>query len=137
MKFITLILLAVLNFSQAEVQLPLEKILSQKDFNNYQKKVKYNDRIEVLRKALEKKSKRVHSMVERLEPDPVTLLLRELRGIISAAHQLSLEESNEKELRHKEVKRMEIALRKLGEDLDDLKLQFPYERRSPFELTRL
>jgi hypothetical protein len=135
MKFFALILLSALTFPQAEVQLPLDKILSQKDFNNYQKKEKYNDRVEILRKALEKKSKRLHSMVERLESDPVILLLRELRGIISAAHELSMEESNEKELRHKEVKRMEIALRKLGEDLDDLKLQFPYERRSPFELT--
>ena len=121
---------------QADNQIPLQEILNRKDFSNYSKKEKYNDRIEVLRKALEKKSKALHPLIDKQDLAPADRALLEIRTIISVAAGISAEESNEKELRHKEVKRMEIVLRKLSEDLDDLKMEFPYENRTPFESTR-
>ena len=136
MKLFLLFFIFGISSPQGDSQIPLHEILNRKDFSNYSKKEKYNDRIEILRKGLEKRTKTLHPLVKKLDTDSVDRALREIRTIISIATELSSKESNEKELRHKEVKKMEIVLRKLSEDLEDLKLGFPYENRSPFELTR-
>jgi len=115
---------------------PLQEALNRKAYSDYREEGKYHNRIEILRKALEKKMKVLQSLVNQHQEDSVRRLLAQCRTIISEAEEQTSQEKNEKELRHKEVKKMEIILRKLSDETEDLKLEFPLEARAPFEAVR-
>ena len=116
--------------------LPLEDVLSEKRLAKYQSKTKYHDRLKVLREALEDKSKRLPLLIDQRNLATIYRSLGEMRTICSYAMDISLKETNEKERRSKEVKKLEIVLRKLGEILGDTKLEVPLENRVPFEQTK-
>lgn len=119
-----------------EPLLPLDQVLSEKRLSQYHTKNRYRDRLKVLREALEARSKRLPSLIGQRNLATIYRSLSEMRTICSTAVEISVEEKNEKELRHKEVKKLEIVLRKLSEILDDTKLEVPLENRSPFDRTK-
>ncbi len=116
--------------------LPLEDVLSEKRLAKYQSKTKYHDRLKVLREALEARSKRLPLLIDQRNLATIYRSLGEMRTICSYAMDISLEETKEKERRSKEVKKLEIVLRKLGEILRDTKLEVPLENRAPFDQTK-
>jgi len=116
--------------------LPLEDVLSEKRLAKYQAATKYSKRIKVLREALESRTKQLPALIDQRNLATIYHGLGEMRTICSFAMDISVEETNEKERRNKEVKKLEIQLRKLGEILDDSKLEVPLENRAPFEQTK-
>ncbi len=116
--------------------LPLEDVLSEKRLAKYQTTTKYNTRLKILREALEIKTKQLPALIDQRNLANIYRSLSEMRTICSFAMDISLEETNEKNRRSKEVKKLEIRLRKLGEILNDSKLEVPLENRAPFEQTR-
>jgi hypothetical protein len=113
----------------------LEEILPNRTLLKYQKEQKYHNRIKILRKVCEANSKALVRHIEVRDIANSYRTLAAMRGLAFHALQDSLEEENKKERRHKEVKRLEIWLRKTEEDLDDLKLEVPLENRPQFEET--
>jgi len=116
--------------------LPLEEVLSEKSLAKYQTTTKYSTRLKVLREALEVRTKRLPALIDQRNLATIYRGLGEMRTICSFAMDISLAETNEKDRRSKEVKKLEIQLRKLGEILDDSKLEVPIENRAPFEQTK-
>jgi hypothetical protein len=102
----------------------------------YKRETKYHDRLEILRKDLEKKAKILPSCVDEMNMAKIFRNLAEIRGIANEAYLISEKESDENEQRHKEVKRLEIDLRRLGETIDNQSLAVPFEDRGQFELTK-
>ncbi|UCF36148.1 MAG: hypothetical protein JSU96_15175 [Acidobacteriota bacterium] len=120
---------------EVEDRLPLEETLSAKDWQKYQRETRYRNKIKIVRSGLEKKQKELDSRLGQRKLAAIYRTLAEIRGLAHHAAVLSSEESNPKELQHKEVKRLEIRLRKLSEHLEDQKLLVPYENRFHFENT--
>lgn len=118
-----------------EDRLPLEEILPEKSLLKYNKEEKYHNRIKILKKAFEANARVMAHYVGARDIANSYRCLAKLRGLAYHSMQASLEEKNAKELRHKEVKRLEIWLRKAEEDLEDLKLEVPLENRLQFEET--
>jgi hypothetical protein len=116
--------------------LPLDEVLSKKRLTEYYSKTKYRDRLKVLREALEVRTKRLPPLIDQRNLATIYRSLGEMRTICAQAMEISAEEANEKERRHKEVKKLEIVLRKLGEILDDTKMEVPLENRVPFDQTK-
>lgn len=116
-------------------RLPLEDLLTDKTLSKYKKEQKYHNRIKMLRKVFETNARSLVRNVEVRDIAKTYRSLAALRGIAFHSLQESLREENAKELRHKEVKRLEIWLRKTEEDLDDLKLEVPLENRVQFDET--
>lgn len=116
--------------------LPLDQVLSERRLSTYYGKSRYQDRLKVLREAIETRTKRLPALIDERNLATIYRSLGEMRTICSTAMEISLEATNEKERRHKEVKRMEIRLRKLSEILEDTKLEVPLENRVPFDETR-
>ena len=116
-------------------RLPLEQLLSEKDLAKFKKEEKYHNRLKIIRNTMESKNRLLRHYVDDTDIANSYRGLAALRGLAFHALQQSLEEKNRKELRHKEVKRLEIWLRKSEEELEDLKLEVPLENRFQFEET--
>jgi hypothetical protein len=116
--------------------LPLEEALSESRLAKYYSKTRYRDRLRVLREALEVRTKRLPTLIDQRNLATIYTNLGEIRTICTNALEISTAESNEKERRHKEVKKLEIVLRKLGEILEDTKMEVPLENRAPFDQTK-
>lgn len=112
--------------------IPLSQLLSGRNHQKYLRE-DYHDKIEILRKALERRSNILPNVVRQRDMDLIFQTLAEIRGLVAAGHQISLEVTDEDERRHKEVKKMEIELRKLNEELGDQKLAVPLEDRDEFD----
>ena len=113
-------------------RLPIEQVLTPRERSNLAQKTHYNDRIEVLRKAMERCSRRLERELENRNLAVIFRTLAEIRSISSVALDLSEDESDEKERRNKEVKKLEIYLRKLSEQLSSQMLSVPIENRPQF-----
>jgi len=116
-------------------RISLEELLPAKTLKQYQKEEKYHNRIKILRKVLEANARLLVHHVDGRNMADIYRSLAALRGLAFHSLQESLAEENRKELRHKEVKRLEIWLRKAEEDFEDLKLEVPLENRGQFEDT--
>ena len=86
-------------------------------------------------RGLEQTGRRLGPLTREEDLTPAYQVLRELDALCVFARDESEQETNAKELRHKEVKRLEIAVRKLLEELNDLKLVVNFQERSPYEQT--
>jgi len=118
-----------------EDRIPLEEVLPEKSLLKYNEEEKYHNRIKILKKAFEANARVMEHYVGVRDIANAYRSLAKLRSLAHHSMQASLKEENAKELRHKEVKRLEIWLRKTEEDLEDLKLEVPLENRLQFEET--
>lgn len=114
---------------------PLESLLGSNQYRNYNGKDRYRDRIEILRKAFESKAAILDSQVKAQRFDFALELLRHMRDLAHYVTEESLKEEDASELRHREVKRLEIELRRLTERINDYSLLIPFDEREPFEQT--
>ncbi len=116
-------------------RIPLEEILSETTLRRYKEEEKYHNRIKMLRKTFEANARILENHVDARDIVNSYRALAALRSLAFHSLQESREEKNEKELRHKEVKKLEIWLRKTEEELEELKLKVPLENRLQFEET--
>jgi len=121
--------------SGGEHRIPVERLLGAKDLAKFNRSKSYPSRIEILRKQIEARSKRIKSEIPKANLAAIFRTLAEFRGLVYEANELSLAETDEAARRHKEVKRLEIALRKLREQLSTLQLEVPLENRQQFVAT--
>jgi hypothetical protein len=112
------------------------QILSARNLAEYNSEDHYHSKVEILRKAIGRRSDRLPGQIERRDLTIISRTLEEIRGLVSSALQISLKETDKDERRHKEVKKLEIELRKLSTNLGDMALEVPLEDRAPFEETR-
>lgn len=118
-----------------EERLPLEQLLTAKQLGAFLQRPNYPDRLKILREALEQRARRLENEIRELNLAVVFRTLAEIRGVAAHAMELAQGQIPEKEKRHREVKRMEIALRKIAIQLGDQKLDVPLEERHQFEIT--
>ena len=113
----------------------LQELLTDRELENYYRKPKYQDRIDLFRKVFEHRTFQLRAHVHSSEMDKVTELLHHLEGLSHYAVRESSEVQNEKNLRSRQVKKLEIRLRKLVETLEDMATTVPYEYQERFAAT--
>ncbi len=121
---------------ESEETISLDELLGPRDLGRFYQRTRYRQRIEILRKAIEDRADRLGGEIEKRNLAVVFRTLAELRGLVHHALQLSLIESDEGEQMHREVRRLEIRLRRLSNQLETQQLGVPLENRGQFDLTR-
>jgi hypothetical protein len=109
----------------------LDEIFLPQTYKNYLK-ANYPEQLRIIRTAIQSVSTRLKIQISRGEQKEFIRSLAEIKTLSDEAFAKSEEVTSEKMLRHKEVKRMEIFLRKEIDLLEELKLEVPYEIRENF-----
>ena len=115
--------------------IPLDQLLSSREMAKFNREERYHSKLEILRKAIERRSDRLPGQIEKRDLAVIFKTLAEVRGLVSSAMEISVRETDKDERRHKEVKKLEIELRKLSIDLPDMALAVPLEDRTQFQET--
>ncbi|MFZ0428075.1 MAG: hypothetical protein WAO20_08150 [Acidobacteriota bacterium] len=140
MSLALFILSAFSLLTQAQVpspeRLPLDQLLSSRDLTKYNTEYRYHGKLEILRKAIEKRGDHLSDEIEKRNLAVIFRTLAEIRGLSAQALEISLAETAKDEVRHKEVKKLEIELRKLTLSLADLSRRVPLENRVEFDKTQ-
>ncbi len=113
----------------------LADLLTPSEYRDYQKKTDYKARMDLFREVLERYSERITLQIKQERVEDALRTLGEIRTVCATAREASERETDPKLFRSKQVKKLEIRLRKLVEALDDLKNSVSYEQRQEFELT--
>jgi len=112
----------------------LRDLLTDSEYQNYQKDPRYNKRIDLFRKIFKHRGEMLRDLVRSNKHGEISKLLKKLGKI--CPHVTSESSKAKKEdLLSKQVKRLEIVLRKLIETLEDLKLSTPFENQDDFNST--
>lgn len=122
--------------SASDDELKLETILPGSEYERFIEESRYRNRIRILRRAMEHKLQQLDIFLQHAEPEHMLRLLSEVGVLADAALEESEKEEDQGELRHREVKRLEIMLRKTIDDLERMQLAFSFDERRPFEETR-
>ena len=111
--------------------LPLQDILSNRENLDYRRKPQYRPRMKLFGKAFHRQSKLLQAQIKNLQ---INEALETLHSLISLSHYtLDQKPQREKDLRSNDVKKLEINLRKLLENLEELKRAVPVEYRTHFD----
>jgi hypothetical protein len=116
---------------------PLGEILTPHEFRRYQEKPTYRGHLDVFKTALDRLTGTITGLVHERSLDGIAEALYDLHSLATHGLEEAEAATNPKDFRSKQVKRLEIRLRKLVETLDDLKLAVPFESRMEFEETAL
>lgn len=113
---------------------PLDQLLNAKELRDYQRKTKYKDRMEVFADAMKRYSDQLRRQVDKKEVGQIISTLDQLEYL---AHYVANEPPpvNKKDRKAGEIRKMEIRLRKLLEDIHDAKSVAPYEYHEEFDKT--
>lgn len=115
---------------------PFETLFSPGQYNQYVSKPKYKDRIDLLRKIIESRASLLHKQLDRRDLNEVKQVLSEFRALTHyAQEEPSRSTASPDDLRSKQIKKMEIMLRKQLDSMNDMKLSVPFDFRSEFEIT--
>jgi len=137
-QFSTLLLIAfVLSpiMAQDERQdAPLQQLLNGKEMQEYQTRQNYKDRMEVFADAMKRYSQQLRVLVDQKKVDQIVSTLDLLESL---AHYAIKEPppANKKDRKAGEVRKLEIRLRKLLEDIQDAKTIAPFEYHTEFDKT--
>ena len=113
----------------------LQDVLSDKEFRKYQTQSKFRDRMNLFGKVMARYEKTLRGHVKEAEIDGALKCLKQLRALGGHALQGASQQTKKKDLRSKQVKKLEIHLRKFVESIDDLKFSVPFAYRKEFEAT--
>jgi len=117
-----------------ELALPLEKLLSPKDYRKYREKPRYKDRIDLFRRALAEHAKNLHTYVDQGKFDRSSEALLEIQALARyALDEPTRESASAKDLRSGQVKKLEIRLRRLLNSLHDYRLASPLEDYTKYD----
>lgn len=135
LAWLTVLPVPVRQAEEAPERIPLDQILTPHEESDLYRKTRYKDKVEVLRKVMERRSKRLETELDKRNLAVIFRTLAELRSVSSTLLELSVNETNEKDRRDKQVKKLEIYLRKLSEQLSTQMLLVPLENRNQFQET--
>ncbi|MFQ5740356.1 MAG: hypothetical protein ACE5JX_15215 [Acidobacteriota bacterium] len=121
--------------AQTGETIPLADLLSSKEMRVYQSKPSYKDRMDLFRKVLERYSKDISSSVRKRNIEETIQHLKEIRALTHYGEKQAQRVKKPKELSSKQVKKLEIRVRKLVQTLADLAIAVPFEYREEFEAT--
>lgn len=113
---------------------PLEKLLSAKELQEYHSHAKYKDRMEVFAEAMKRYSQQLTRLVDQKKVDQIVSTLEQLEYLAHYATREPLP-ANKKDRKAGEVRKLEIRLRKLLEEIQDAKSVAPYEYHPEFDKT--
>lgn len=119
---------------QATQDPPLDKLLNPKELQDYNGHVKYRDRMDVFADAMKRYSQQLRAEVDQKKVDQIVSTLAQLESLAHYAKKEPLP-SNKKEQKAGEVRKLEIRLRKLMEEIQDAKTIAPYEYGADFDRT--
>ncbi len=114
---------------------PLQNLLSPSEWNRHQRKCKYPDRMDLFRLILDRRVRLLERYLKQRHVDQAVELMAEVRSLVHYAIQEASQVKNPKDLRSREIKKLEILLRKLVETIGNLKRSVPFPFRAEFELT--
>ena len=121
----------------SEVDSELSALLTQREYRIYRAKARYKDRIDLFRKVFDRQARAVRVYLDQKRLQRVVKTLEEMRHTARhAIQEPSRSRAEVKQLRSKQVKKLEIRLRKLLENLDDLRFSVPLEYRPEFDQTK-
>lgn len=113
----------------------LKELLTNQEFKQYQKLSNYKNQINFFRKAFETRGHRLRIFVKRNKEKEINDVLYQLRFLPQHVEKESNNQIEQKNLRRKEVKRLEISLRKLVNNIQDLKSLPNIKNYKQFDLT--
>ncbi len=113
----------------------LQDVLSHEEFRKYQSQPKFRDQMNLFGRVMARYEKMLRVHVKETEIDGTLKCLKRLRVLGDHALQKASQPTKDKDLRSKQVKKLEIHLRKFLESIDDLKLSVPFAHRKEFETT--
>ncbi|MEE8349210.1 MAG: hypothetical protein V3R94_06555 [Acidobacteriota bacterium] len=139
MKLIALTLLFTANLfvlGQEGVEaLQLQDLLTDKELRDYQRKPRYRDRINLFKGVFDRNSNLLKRYVKGNEPVAFGDLLLQIRALCRYVEQESSQVEESKDLRSKQVKQLEIRLRRFVETIKGMQSAAPWEYLDQFELT--
>ena len=118
-----------------EVVLPIQDLLIETEFREYQRKSRYRDRIDLFRKVLDRRSDLLRRYLQRGELELASGLLRKIQTLSQYITEESFSVENAKDLHSTQVKKLEIRLRQQIESIKDLRTTVPFEYLEAFETT--
>ena len=115
--------------------LPLHSVLTDSELGDYHRKRHYKNRIDLFRKVFHRRADSLKELVKLGDFPEVQKLLLQLRELSRHVVLESSKAGNPKDLRSRQVKKLEIRLRKLIETVEDLESSVSFEYRKDFSLT--
>jgi hypothetical protein len=117
------------------IDLNLQSLLTEKEFRDYTRKTKYRDRMDLFRKVFVQRSILLEQYVHENKMEESSEILRKIRALCPHVKEESSNVEKVKDLRSKQVKKLEIHLRKFVKAIQDLQTVAPVEYVEQFELT--
>ncbi len=140
MLTITAMALAVLAISPGIIQEaprsdpPLEALLSPKHYRDYQRKPEYKKRLDIYRESFSDHASSLRSHIDKQDLNEGLVVLGKIRALARyAMEEPSRSSASPKDFRSRQVKKLEIRIRRLIDTLDDAKNSIPYRYRNSFE----
>jgi hypothetical protein len=118
-----------------QVDLQLQDLLTDKEFRDYRRRPRYRNRIDLFKKIFDRNFTLLARHVKRNELGESSDLLLQIQALCRYVEQESNQVEEPKDLRSKQVKQLEIRLRRLIESIKDLQAAAPYEYLDQFEVT--
>jgi hypothetical protein len=113
---------------------PLQALLSPKQYQEYSQKPKYKDRIDLYHKAFDGTASELRGHLKKMDMEVVFDNLRKIRALSRYVREdPSRAAASPKDLRSKEVRKLEIRIRQLVFTLNDYRLSVPFDYRAEFE----
>ncbi|MBM3791049.1 MAG: hypothetical protein FJW35_11975 [Acidobacteria bacterium] len=115
---------------------PISSLLSEKRLREYNRNPKYKGRIDIFREAYDDLASHLADDLKKMDMEKVFQDLRDMRALAGhVQNEPTRGAASAKDLRSKEVKKLEIRIRKLTAALDDYRLSVPFDDRGEFEAT--
>ncbi len=118
-----------------QVDLQLQDLLTDKEFRDYRRKPRYRNRIDLFKKVFARHSTLLTRHVKRNELRESAYLLLQIQALCRYVEQESNQVEEPKDLRSKQVKQLEIRLRRFITTIKDLQAAAPFEYLDQFEVT--
>lgn len=117
------------------IDLNLQSLLTEKEFRDYARKTKYRDRMDLFRKVFAKRYSLLEQYVQENKMEESSEMLRRIRALCPHVKEESSNVKKGKDLRSKQVKKLEIHLRKFVKAIKDLQTVAAVEYVEQFEIT--
>ena len=118
-----------------EIDLALQDLLTYREFREYGTKKKYRNRMDLFRKVLEARSSLLEQFVHENKLEELREMLLRIRALCPHVEDESSNVEKGSDLRSKQVKKLEIHLRKLVKTVKDLQTVAPVKYSENFEIT--
>lgn len=117
-------------------ELQLADLMSAQLWAKYQSRPKYKDKIEIYHQAFDQLTSRLRAHLKKMEMDQVAESLRQISALSQLARQEPARTSaGPKDLASKQVRKLEIHIRRTVVTFNDYRLSVPFDFRADFEST--